>query len=321
MSKTGGGPGTNQYKVRGTGKAGHTHGGLPDQGECQRHGDCVWPGAGLDDAWCLVHRQLAPELRELAGLTPCVARLSPQAQNYLVRTQSAATLGPWVGHLTDTDLRVYAASAMPLDRLDWAVADSAQWVRRAAAERWPLDQLSWVIQDPSWEVRAVAARRLSPDQLGWATTDQAPEVRQIAAERLPLDQLGWAAQDEDRNVRRAAAKRMPVDQLQWASLDDDVPVRQVAARRMPLDQLGWAIQDDYWQVRQVAARRMPVRQLRWAIQDRDWRVVKAATDRIPRRSRWLHPRLEAARHQAQRRATRSWAQRQADGWGQGDWPP
>jgi len=34
-------------------------------------GDCVWLRGKFDDIWCLKHRQLAPELRQLMNLAPC----------------------------------------------------------------------------------------------------------------------------------------------------------------------------------------------------------------------------------------------------------
>jgi len=83
-SKTGGGPGTNQCRVSG-------------QSECQpktvrgypadqviKRGQCVWLRAGwasFDDIWCLERRQLAPELRELSGLQPCITRLGVVLQH------------------------------------------------------------------------------------------------------------------------------------------------------------------------------------------------------------------------------------------------
>jgi len=38
-------------------------------------GNCVWLRSGFDGVWCLKHRQLAPELRQLVGVVPCVTRL------------------------------------------------------------------------------------------------------------------------------------------------------------------------------------------------------------------------------------------------------
>jgi hypothetical protein len=76
-NKTGGGSGTNQYKIRGQAKAASntkrqtkTVCGYP-VGRVVELGDCVWLRGGFDDVWCLKHRQLAPELRQLMGLAPC----------------------------------------------------------------------------------------------------------------------------------------------------------------------------------------------------------------------------------------------------------
>jgi len=52
-SKTGGGPGTNQYQVRGQSRQRlkTVHGYPADQ--VIEWGECVWLRAGFDDIWCL----------------------------------------------------------------------------------------------------------------------------------------------------------------------------------------------------------------------------------------------------------------------------
>jgi hypothetical protein len=148
MGKTGGGPGTNQYQIRGQAKTRlpDTIAGYPAD-QVSVRGDCVWPQSGPDDLWCLTHRQVAPELRELVGLAPCVTKLSSRAQSRLVRALPTAALGSWVSQLADADLRMYAASVMPLNQLGWAAQDKNKRVRRAAAQRMPVDQLQWAAQD------------------------------------------------------------------------------------------------------------------------------------------------------------------------------
>jgi len=77
FNKTGGGKGTNQYKIRGQAKATsnaehqtETACGYPAD-QVVELGDCVWLRGEFDDTWCLKHRQLAPELRQLMNLAPC----------------------------------------------------------------------------------------------------------------------------------------------------------------------------------------------------------------------------------------------------------
>jgi len=181
--KTGGGPGTNQYKVRGTAKrrVRKVNGFPADQ--VSRWRQCVWWRSGYDGIWCLVHRQLAPELRDLTGLVPCVVRLRASVQQTLAETMPPDQLGPWISQLPDGQIRA------------------------AFAQRTPPDQLDWATQDTDCDVRKAAAGRMSPDQLGWATHDEDRWVRLIAAKRMPVDQLQWAKRDPDRRVRKAAAQR------------------------------------------------------------------------------------------------------------------
>jgi hypothetical protein len=255
VGKTGGGPGTNQYKVRGQSKATEhlVYGYPPDQ--VIKRGKCVWLRTGFDDIWCLKHRQLAPELRELMQVVPCIITLGPQLQEQLADLLPSSVFGPWVGQASSVAMR------------------------RVAARHMPVDQLQWAITDEDWQVRYVAAQRMPVGQLQWATKDPDEDVRQVAAERMPVDQLQWATRDDHWRVRRAVARRMPVDQLSWATEDPDEDVRYVAAKRMPEDQLQWAAQDKHRKVRRVAVRRMPVQQLDWAINDPDEDVCQAAAQR------------------------------------------
>jgi len=160
------------------------------------YGDCVWPCSGVDDVWCLKHRQLAPELRQLAGLVPCMTRF-------------------------DLEVRMAEAERWPADQLEWATLDPSEQVRLAAAQRMPPDQLAWATKDPDREVRRTAAKRMPSDQLSWAKNDPAWWVREVAAERMPVDQLQWALDDED--VRWVAVRRMPEDCLR----STPEPARQV----------------------------------------------------------------------------------------------
>jgi len=173
-------------------------------GQVTKDGDCVWLRSGVDDVWCLKHRQLAPELRQLAGVPLCVTRL-------------------------ETWKRWSAARRMPKDQLEWATQDPDWCVRRVAVERMPLNQLDWVIEDPHPEVRCIAAMRMPLDQLQWATRDPDDEVRWIAAYRMPADQLRWAAQDPSEQVRYTAALKMPPEQLGWAAQEPNDIIRQTVA--------------------------------------------------------------------------------------------
>jgi len=228
VGKTGGGPGTNQYKVRGQSKrqprAVH---GYP-AGQVIKQGECVWLQAGFDDIWCLTHRQLAPELRELVGLTPCIIKLDPKLQEQIVEFLPSSAFGPWAGQAPAVDVRLAAARRAPEDQLQWATQDPDPWVRHVAAKRMPPDQLGWAVKDKDDDVRVAAAERMPEDQLSWATKDKYWKVRKAAARRMPSDQLSWAAKDGDKYVREAAAKRMPLDQLAWAITDPDYDVREAA---------------------------------------------------------------------------------------------
>jgi hypothetical protein len=227
LSKTGGGPGTNQYKVRGQAKAADhlVHGYPPDQ--VIERGECIWLRTGVDDAWCLKHRQLTPELRQLIDLPICVTRLTPTLQWELARCRPLHEVAPVLGQL-DAWVRLQVAKMAPTESLQWASLDPDPQVRRVAAKRMPPDQLQWAATDADWRVRKAAARRMPPDQLSWAAKDQAPIVHRVAAKRVPPDQLQWAAQDEHWEVRRVAVRRMPVDQLDWAIDDPEEEVREAA---------------------------------------------------------------------------------------------
>jgi len=254
-SKTGGGPGTNQYKVRGQSRAAErlVYGYPPDQ--VIKRGKCVWLRAGFDDIWCLKHRKLAPELRELTQVVPCIITLGSKLQERLANLLPPSAFGPWVGQASSIAMRLAAARRMPPDQLQWAATDEDEDVRYVAAQRMSVNQLQWATTDEYGPVRRTAAERMPVDQLDWATKDEGWPVRQIAAERMPEDQLAWATKDSSRAVRRAAARRMPIDQLQWAAQDKYWEVRRVAVRRMPVDQLDWAIDDPDADVRQTAAQR------------------------------------------------------------------
>jgi len=231
-SKTGGGPGTNQYKVRGQAKAAErlVCGYSADQVIKRR--ECVWLRAGFDDIWCLKHRQLAPEVCQLMGLPVCANRLGPRLQEAALAT-------------------------IPIDVVQqWLTQSANPTIRRTAAHQMPPDQLAWATKDKDTEVRWEAAKRVPPDQLSWATKDENEEVRYVAAHRMPADQLTWATKDPYKYVRRVAVYCMHADQLQWATTDEDVCVRRVAAERMPPEQLAWATKDPEVEVRQAAAKRM-----------------------------------------------------------------
>jgi len=207
MNKTGGGVGTNQYKIRGQAKTNQIHGYPPD--EVVRRGECVWLRAGFDDIWCLVHRQIAPEMRQLAGIAPCVIKLGPKLQARLADVLPASVLGPWVSQVPDSRTRERMLRRMPPDQLQWAAQDPDPWVRYVAAERMPPDQLQWATKDPDESVRYVAAQRMPEDQLQWAVTDKDERVRLIAAERMPPDQLQWATQDNNWGCARWRSNACP----------------------------------------------------------------------------------------------------------------
>jgi len=249
--RTGGGPGTNQYKVRGQSKRRPktVHGYPADQ--VIRQGQCVWLQAGFDDIWCLEHRKLAPGVRGLAGMIPCVTRLGATLQRQLAEIIPPSQLGSWIDQVSDGSVRSTLLHRVPPDQLGWAAHAKHRDIRRWAAWHMPVDQLAWATRDEDATVRQIAAYRLPPDQLAWAKDDPSRLVREAAAERI--DGLRWAVRDPDEDVRRVAAKHMPVDQLPWATTDEDYSVRKVAAQRLPEDRLEWAATDENWQVRQVAA--------------------------------------------------------------------
>jgi len=231
-SKTGGGVGTNQYQIRGQAKARPSYEAYGySASQVVRRGRCVWPRTGVDGPWCLKHRQLAPEVRELSGLQPCVASLKLDEQCDVISLGQAGPLGPWV-HQLSIDARMRLAGRMTLSQLDWAKSDPDVHVRQLAAERWPVGQLDWATTDPHYMVRWTAAMRMPTDQLGWVASDPEDQVRRIAAERMAPDQLGWASRDTSANIRLIAARRMPPDQLGWAAQDPDAGVRKTAAERM-----------------------------------------------------------------------------------------
>jgi hypothetical protein len=183
VSKTGGGVGTNQYQVRGQAKRRPktVHGCLV--GRVIKRGQCVWLRAGFDDVWCLKHRQLSPELRQLSGLQPCITQL-------------------------DEGTRQIAAKRMPPAQLAWAATDEDWRVRLAAVWRMPQDRLQWATTDEDWEVRKIAAKRMPQDQLSWAATDKSADVRYVAAQRMPQDRLSWAVTDPCLEVRTVAHSRV-----------------------------------------------------------------------------------------------------------------
>jgi len=253
-SKTGGGPGTNQYQVRGQAKRRpKTVHGYPADQVIER-GECIWLHTGVDDARCLKHRQLAPEVRQMVGLPMCVTRLTPEPQLELVLYRPLRAVTPGLGQL-HARVRLQVVQMAPPGFLQWATQDPDPQVRQVAVKRMPVEQLQWAAQDKDWRVRLVAARRMPLDQLQWATKDEDEDVRHIAVERMPPEQLGRAAKDPDGEVRELTAKRIPKDQLQWATKDEDEVVRQVAAKRMSPEQLGWATKDKDEEVRRIAARR------------------------------------------------------------------
>jgi len=188
MNKTGGGPGTNQYRVRGQAKAAErlVYGYPADQ--VVERGNCVWLRTGVDDAWCLKHRQLAPEVRQLTGLPMCVTRLTPELQLELVLCRPLHEVIPVLSQLHE-QVRLQVAQMAPPRSLQWASLDPDPQVRRMTVKRMPEDQLQWATQDKDKGVRQVAAKRMPPEQLGWATKDKDEEVRRIAARRMPVGQL------------------------------------------------------------------------------------------------------------------------------------
>jgi hypothetical protein len=168
---------------------------------------CDWTGVPPEEWWCARHSQLAPELRQLAGLQPCVARLP----------------------LPD---RLRTVMDMSPDRLEWATTDQEVAVRAIAALRMPVDQLEWAAQDPSELVRAIAAERdpnhehgpgrpcvahlsladrvratmlMSPDQLEWSKSDESELVRAWAAARA--NDYGFARTSHDPWIRAIATER------------------------------------------------------------------------------------------------------------------
>jgi len=207
MGKTGGGSGTNQYQVRGQSKAAErlVYGYPPDQ--VIKRGKCTWLRAGFDDIWCLRHRQLVPELRQLAGLQPCITRLGPKLQGAALATVPIDAVQQWLAQSADLAIRQAAVWGMSPEQLGWATKDEDIAVRLVAVERMPENQLQWAARDQSADVRWVAARRMAPDQLTWAARDPDWQVREAAANRMPPDQLDWAKDDPDARVREAAANR------------------------------------------------------------------------------------------------------------------
>jgi hypothetical protein len=77
MSKTGGGPGTNQHRARGQAKQrSKTVCGYPAD-QATKRGKCMWLRAGFDDIWCPKHRQIrVGRLQQTApGRAPDMIRL------------------------------------------------------------------------------------------------------------------------------------------------------------------------------------------------------------------------------------------------------
>jgi len=206
VSKTGGGPGTNQYRMRGQSKARTIYGYPANQ--VVRRGVCVWPRGRLDDIWCLRHRQIAPEIRQLAGAAPCVVKLGPKLQRQLVDLLPTRLLGPWISQLSSVAAQRSLMARVPLAQLQWATRDSDAVIRWIALRRMPVDQLGWAATDPDLSIRCEAAKVMPVDQLGWATTDPHWEVRHIAACRMPLEQLRWTLQDADPRIRQVAVRRL-----------------------------------------------------------------------------------------------------------------
>jgi len=125
-----------------------------------KRGQCVWLRAGFDDIWCLKHRQLAPELRALIALEPCVLGLD-------LASQSQALL------------------ELPDQALAW-ITQAPPETRRQAAQLLPADQLQWATSDPDGRTRLFAAAKLPPDQLAWTGNDPNGLVRLVAAMRKEL---------------------------------------------------------------------------------------------------------------------------------------
>jgi len=262
---------------------------------------CVWPKTGPDDIWCQVHRQVAPELRELVGLAPCVTRLPsedllawgdrivlagrrdrPDLLHAITQALTERCLDPGCGEAGYIGSQLGGwVRLLPADQLDWARSNPLYEVRSALVQRGDITDVDWARNDPEGLVRAEAARRWPPDSLGWARDDPDPMVRYEAALRWPPGDLGWARDDPHWRVRKAAAIRMPVSQLEWAKTDPDAFVRAAVARRMSPQQLAdWATQDPDPDVRLIAANRVPLSALSAATTDPDWRVREAALVRL-----------------------------------------
>jgi len=70
-----------------------------------KRGGCVWLRSGFDDIWCLRHRQLAPELRQLTGLPPCAARLSPRLLVRAALSVPPELVPELMRHVEDSNVR------------------------------------------------------------------------------------------------------------------------------------------------------------------------------------------------------------------------
>jgi len=250
-NKTGGGPGTNQYKIRGQSKRRvRKVSGFPADQVIKR-GQCVWLRTGFDDVWCLKHRQLDPELRELARVVPCIITLSPTLPERLAALLPPSACGPWAGRVS-----VHGDCVWPQSGPDgpWCLTH-----RQLAPELRELVGLPACVTRLGDLARLAQVLHLPAEQLGWATRDPEWYIRKMAAYRMPVDQLAWAAQDPEADVRQVAALRMPEDQLQWATQDPNEDVREIAAERMPVEQIEWALRDPDERVHKAAAKRTRAR--------------------------------------------------------------
>jgi len=125
-----------------------------------KRGGCVWLRSGFDDIWCLQHRQLAPELRQLTGLTPCAAQLSPRLQVRAALSVLPELVPELMRHVADDNVRMRVIDRLAPDRLGWAKDDPSWLVRCVAASKATLDELDWAFNDPHSCVRSIAANRL-----------------------------------------------------------------------------------------------------------------------------------------------------------------
>jgi len=276
MGKTGGGPGTNQYKIRGQSRARQ-----PSYNDrvspLQTPQQCAWPPSGPDGPWCLRHGQLPQQLRPQDG--PCVTKLPASLQCHIVQQCPVGQLGPWVHQLDVRAQRLVARRLVEAHGTHVRLAggpQSASWPRVALADGPHAMAMCLDVGGMSKAAQEVLDT-LKQIATGVASGVVTHDIIIKRADHHPPES-SWAqkARSSDAHVRKLAAQHMPHDQLGWAKLDPDWRVRQVAAQRMPLGQLGWARTDPNPRVRRAAARRNPDGWEGHGVRESDPQVRKAS---------------------------------------------